>query len=544
MNCLAMNCLTRSRLLLAAVAAAALWAASCGGGGATITPPPPMGKYSTASLNGTYAFVTSGEAISSGAGSATPFSRTGSFTANGSGAITSGVYDVVNAGGVSTTSSAPITIMSGSSYTVNADGRGTLIFNINSNGVPSTVTFGIVLTSTKDGLIMDETASNSQASTGSGNFVLQSPAAFQAGISALTGAYVFDFSGLDASVAPESLVGQFTASGGAITSGIEDANDNFTLTNGSIGGNFSEDGVNFSTSGRGFAFIAQQTYAFYIVDSTRVRLISMNASGSGPMLTGDAVVQPTVPAAPSGSFAFLVAGSSANGGLTRLARFDISSGTVSKLLMDVNNAGSENEFGPSQLTNASINYDSNTGRGVVSFQSAAVNVYSFVFYLSSAGNGVIQEVSPNDNTNPTFAVADGTIAAQSGSPFTSSNITGPYAMNWSGLVTSGGSFANQDEEDLLAQQTVTSLNLSGTYDLFQFTGLTLGTGLGSTGSINFNGGDGSGGDGKSATMNVNLSNASPIHMVVYFVDPQLAFFANRDNNGAQRIVAGILKAQQ
>lgn len=528
-----------NRILTAAVAAASLWAAACGGGGTTITPPPPMGKYSLASLNGTYAFVTSGEAISSSASSATPFSRTGSFIANGSGGITGGVYDVVNAGGVSTISSAPIAIMSGSSYTVNADGRGTLTFNINSNGAPSTVTFGIVLTSTSGGLMMDETASATQASTGSGNFILQSTASFG---TAVSGAYVFDFSGLDASASPESLVGQFSSSAGVISTGIEDANDNFGLANGAISGSFSADPTFSATSGRGEATIAGQTYAFYIVDSTRVRFISINASGVGPMLTGDAVVQTTVPAAPSGSFAFLVAGSSANGGLTRVARFDVSGGTVSKLLMDVNNAASETEFGPSALTNASISYDTTTGRGVVSFQSSSTNLYSFVFYLSSASNGVIQEVSPNDTT-PAFAVADGTIAGQSGTSFSSSNITGPYAMNWSGLVTSGGSLGNTDEEDLLAQETVTSLSFSGTYDLFQFTGLSLGTGLGSTGSITFNG-DGTGGDGKNTTMNVNLSNASPIHMVVYFVNPQFAFFANSDNNGAQRVVAGILRAQQ
>jgi hypothetical protein len=531
------------RLLTAAVAAASLWAAACSSHGSIITPPPPTGNYTLASLNGTYAFVTSGEAITSGGTSATPFSRTGSFIANGSGGITGGVYDVVNAGG---TSSGPITIMSGSSYTVNADGRGTLTFNINSAGAPATVSFGIVLTSTKDGLMMDETASGNQASTGSGNFVLQTTSTFATGVS---GSYVFDFSGVDASVSPESFVGQFSASGGVITSGIEDANDNFTLTNGSISGSFAPDPANSATSGRGTATIAGQTYAFYIVDSTRIRFVSTNAGGVGPMLTGDAIAQATVPAAPSGSFVFLVAGASANGGLTRVARFDTCAPcagpgpTVTKLLMDVNNAGKETEFSPSQLSNTNINYDSTTGRGLVSFQSSTTNVYSFVFYLSTPSSGVIQEVSPND-TSPAFAVADGSILAQSGSPFTSTNITGPYAMNWSGLVTSGGTFANQDEEDLLAQETIKSLNLSGTYDLFQFTGLTLDTDRGSTGSINFNGGDGTGGDGKSATLNVNLSNASQIHMVVYFVNPQLAFFANKDNNGAQRIVAGILKAQQ
>ena len=208
--------------------------------------------------------------------------------------------------------------------------------------------------------------------------------------------------------------------------------------------------------------------------------------------------------------------------------------------MDVNDGGSETQFSPNSLTNASISYDSTTGRGQLSFQSSSVNVYSFVFYVTSASDGVIQEVS-GPNASTAVVVADGSLLAQSGSPFTSSNITGPYAMNWSGLVTANNF---QDEEDLLAQETIKSLNLSGTYDLFQFTGFSLGTDLGSSGSINFDGGDGTGGDGKSPTMNVNLSNASPIHMVVYFVNPQLAFFANRDNNGAQRIVAGILKAQQ
>jgi len=396
--------------------------------------------------------------------------------------------------------------------------------------------------------MMDETASTSQASTGSGNLVLQTPSAFS---TAISGAYVFDFSGLDGGNNPESLVGQFAASAGVITSGVEDANDNFSLTNGAISGNFASDPANSTTSGRGTATIAGQSYAFYVVDSTRIRFISTNSGGTGPMLTGDAVSQPAVPAAPSGSFVFLVAGSTANGGLTRVARFDTCAPcagpgpAVSKLLMDVNNAGKETEFSPSQLsTNPSISYDTTTGRGVLSFQSSTVNVYSFVFYLSSGTSGVIQEVSPNDATSPAFAVADGSILAQSGSPFTSSNITGPYAMNWSGLVTSGGQFANTDEEDLLAQETITSLNLSGTYDLFQFTGLSLGTDLGSKGTINFNGGDGTGRDGKSVSMTVNLSNAAPIQMVVYVVNPQLAFFINTDTSGAPRIVAGILKAQQ
>jgi hypothetical protein len=524
-----------NRLLTALVAAAAVWIAACSSGGNTIAPPPPSGKYGASSLKGTYAFVTSGEVITTGATSATPFSRTGSFTANGSGVIQGGVYDLVNAGG-SSTASGPIPI-TGGSYTVNADGRGTLTFNVTSNGGPATINFAIVLTSTSGGFIMDETASGNQASTGSGNFLLQNSAAFAAGVA---GSYVFDFSGLDGGVSPESLVGQFAASGGVISSGLEDSNDNMTLnSSASITGNFALDPAN-TAAGRGLATIEGQTYAFYIVDSTRVRFISVNASGSGPMLTGDAVAQSSgaPPPSPSGSFAFLVSGSSANGGLIRVARFTVSGSSLSNILMDVNNGGSENEFGSGSLTNSSISYDATTGRGMFSFQSSTTNVYSFVFYLSSSSGGVIQEVSPNDTT-PAFDVADGSLAAQSGSPFTSSNISGPYAMSWSGLVTSGGTFGSQDEEDFLGQANISNLSFSGTSDIFQFTGVTLNTNVGTSGQVAING------DGTSNnTMNVSLSQVTPIHMVVYIVNPQLAFFANRDNNGAMRIVAGVLEAQQ
>ena len=526
-----------NRLFAALVAAAALWIAACSSGGSTITPPPPSGKYSTSSLNGTYAFVTSGEAITSGAAAATPFSRTGSFTANGSGVIQGGVYDLVNAGGSSTASSAPIPIMGGS-YTVNADGRGTLTFSVTSNGAPATIAFGIVLTSTSGGFMMDQTASGNQASTGSGNFVLQNSSAFAAGVS---GSYVFDFTGLDGSTNPQSLVGRFAASGGVITSGLEDANDNGALTSSaSITGNFVADPAN-TAAGRGTATIEGQTYAFYIVDSTRVRFISINPSGAGPMLSGDAVAQSggTPPPSPSGSFVFLVSGSSANGGLTRVGRLAVSGSSLSNMIMDVNNGGTQNEFGSGSLSMGAIGYDATTGRGTLSFQSSITSVYSFVFYLSSPSSGVIQEVSGTPGTGIATVVADGSIAAQSGSPFTSSNISGPYAMSWSGLVTSGGSFGTQDEEDFLGQASISNLSLSGTSDIFQFTGVTLNLNIGTSGQIAING------DGTSNnTMNVTLSQVTPIHMVVYVVSPQLAFFANRDNNGAMRIVAGVLEAQQ
>jgi len=127
------------RILAGVVSGAALWAAACSGGGQTVPPPPPLGKYSNASLNGQYAFVTAGEVLAGT--TATSLARVGSFTADGQGHITGGVEDVNAEGQVSNA-----VAITGGSYTVKADGRGfmNLIF------AQSSIDFGIVLTSTND----------------------------------------------------------------------------------------------------------------------------------------------------------------------------------------------------------------------------------------------------------------------------------------------------------------------------------------------------------------------------------------------------------
>ncbi len=527
------------RFLLALTAAAALWSAACGGGGSNVTPPPPTGNFSAANLNGQYAFVTSGEVFTPGSISATPLSRTGSFTADGQGHITGGVEDVNAAGTVNNAIS-----ITGGSYTISADGRGTLSLSFGSN----TLQFGITLTSTStgDGLLIDETFTTNQASTGSGNFFKQNTASFAAPVPDIAGPYVFDFSGLDGNQTfpcpcPESFVGEFTASNGGISSGLFDDNDNGAFVNGTVTGTFAQDPLHSATlsgAGRGVALIAGQNFVFYIVDSTRVRFLSTN----GGMLSGDAVAQANVPASLSGGFVFVVAGSSGNGGLTRVGRFTVNGSTVTNVLVDTNNAGAFTQT--TGATNTSIALDSTTGRGTVTFLGNGLSTpFSFVFYLSSATQGVIQETTQSAQ-GVAAAVADGSIAAQSGSPFTSSNVTGTYAFNWSGLsIQNGGSFAVQDEEDLVGQASVSNLNLSGAADIFQFQSVVgPKANLGVGGSITIRG-DGTGGDGQRSTISVNLTGANPINFVVYFVNPQLAFFANTSTSST-RIVVGILKAQR
>ncbi len=322
------------RLLLALAVAGAFWSAACSGNG-IVNPPPPVGKYTKASLNGQYAFVTNGESFTGGL-SATPLARTGSFTADGLGNITTGVEDINAAGTVSTALQ-----ITGGSYTVNADGRGTLTLQLGQNSID----FGITLTSTSDGLMIDETSNSAQSSTGSGNFIKQTPGSFQ--VSGIAGPYVFDFSGLDGNQTlqcpcPESFIGEFTANNGAVSAGFFDDNDNGSFNGASFAGTIAQDplqAATLSSFGRGVALIAGQNYVFYIVDATRVRFISTN----GGMLSGDAVAQSnTAPANVSSiasSFVFIVAGSSINGGITRVGRFTANGATVTNVLEDTNDAG-------------------------------------------------------------------------------------------------------------------------------------------------------------------------------------------------------------
>jgi len=542
-----------NRLLTALVATAAVWASACGSSAPTVVPGPPIGKYSLASLKGTYAFMTSGEVFVNGNVSASPMQRVGSFVANGAGVITGGVEDVNTAG----TPSGAIAI-TGGGYNIDPDGRGTLTLQFAAN----TLTFGMVLTSTSDGLMMDETtisSVSSQASTGSGNFIKQDTTLCSTPNTSVVGTYVFDFFGLDSSMAPQSFVGEFTSNNtGATTAAFGDINDAVAgLSSGPFNASFGTGGfpAGPTACGRGLAQLTTtvtgtQTYAYYVVDASRVRFI--NAAG-GEMLSGDAVLQdntvPTSVNSINGGLAFVVAGSSANGGLTRLVRVTANSGTLTNVLMDTNNAAATYTMS-NGATSATISLDAtNPGRGIITFlaNGESTSVPSrFVFYLNSAAEGVIQETTQNINTGAVVAVADGTIAAQTGSPFSSSNIAGTYALNWSGLVTAQGSFANQDEEDVLGQVNIANLTLTGRSDAFQFTSLTLtpNINIGTAGTMALNGGDGTGGDGTRVDMDVTLSNQNAVHMVVYIANPQLAFFANRDNNGTPRIVAGVLKAQQ
>ena len=109
------------RFLLAVAAVAVVWVTGCSGGGSTTTPPPPPVGFTNASLKGTYVFSMTGTMFDPAIQAVDNFSRVGVFSADGGGSIlTGGLEDSYQSG-----EDNPFDI-TGGSYTVNADGRGTL----------------------------------------------------------------------------------------------------------------------------------------------------------------------------------------------------------------------------------------------------------------------------------------------------------------------------------------------------------------------------------------------------------------------------------
>ena len=348
---------------------------------------------------------------------------------------------------------------------------------------------------------------------------------------------------MDTAGNPESLLGEFTANGaGTIPTGFFDENDAELLTNGPMtqGSVFQDPAqpATFTSFGRGLAIINGQDFVFYIVNSNQMRFVSANNG----MLSGDAIVQsanvPTSTGGFNGSFVFILSGSSNTGGITKVGRFTANGASVSNVLADVDDTGEQHPS--STLSNGTVSFDpANPGRGTITFSDNSFP-FTFVFYLSSPTSGVVQDVTGSNGVG--IVIADGSLAAQSAGPFTSSNITGTYALNWSGLATNGSSGV-VDEEDLVAQTTITNLSLSGTADLYQFSASApaplLNLGVGGTIGIN---GDGTSDDGHRSGLTVNLTGASSITFVIYFVSPQQAFFAI--NSGNTHLDAGVLQLQQ
>jgi hypothetical protein len=513
----------------------ALGAAACGGGGGTtVTPPPPVGGFSNANLKGQYAFSMNGQNGATGAF----FARVGSFTADGNGNITGGLEDV-NVTGVNETLA-----FTPSTYSISADGRG-IINLINQTGQ---ISFSVTMISPTQGLL----AETDLTASASGTFLLQNSSNFSA--SGFNGDYVFDFLGLDPGGAPDSIVGQFQANGGGSLSGVLDENDNAVPSGAQpfTSGSYQMDSTNGPTTGRGAAtFVANgilYNYIFYIVNGSKVRF--MENSSTGALTVGDASIQSSVPttaATFNGGFVFSLSGNGTSGPITRIGRVTASgSGGLTQIFADNNDAGTVTQVPKGSLSATTYTIDGNfpgSGRGTLTYTDSSLGVYSYVFYLSSASGGVIQDVSINNGKGN---VGDGTIQLQTGSPFSASTMAGDYAANFSG-VSSNSSTQVTAEEDYVGHLNFASSgangNVSGALDFSEFSSnqgaffniVVTGNGL----TI---GGDGSTSTGTRNALQLKLASnpSSTLNFVPYIIDSQHMVVAGTDTN---RVISGVVTLQ-
>jgi hypothetical protein len=513
-----MSTWTRRLTLLISVALA-LFAAACGGGsgsdpGPEPGPTPPPAKFSNASFSGQYAFSMSGTELCAGAGSF--FGRAGTFMADGQGNITNGLEDVNLCIGVET-----LQFTSGT-YSIGSDGRGALSLT-NSSG---TTTYSIALSSTTQGFI----AQTDVDATASGSFQRQNTGAFTN--AAIAGGYVFDFKGVDVAgttVSPASIIGRFDANGGGgVVNGLFDSNIAGTLsgqqafaTDSFCRIDTNSDGITF---GRGTARIAGQDLAFYIVDASRVKFVGTSFPSA---FVGDAFAQQNIAfntASVGGSFAFLIAGSSSSGSIGSAGRFTADGGGgVANVVMDENNNGSITLL-PNGSVTGNYTVDSNgLGGGTLTWTDSKAGAFSFIFYLISPTEAVLQET---DST----IISDGTMSGQTTSPLSAAALAGDYVFGWSGVST--------DQEDFVGQLTFTSSgSFSGLSDFNEFTSGKQFFDVPISGSLLLNG------DGTQAnTFTVNLQTTPPdaFNFTVYIVNQNTLLLVGVDTN---RVIAGTLTRQ-
>jgi hypothetical protein len=376
--------------------------------------------YSPSSLQGQFAFSMAGSNASG------HFFRAGSFLADGAGNLNSVLEDINTASSVTTS---PISTTG--TYTVGADGRGTLQFN---DGLtPASFDFVLVNGAQLQIIGFDATG------TATGQANAQDISTFSA--SALNGAYVFDFTGTHSSNGI-SEIGEFTADGaGHITGGLIDVNDNGAVSQLQITGNTASVGqppTYPSTytppslpNGRGTLTLATSGvtlhFSFYVVSRGAAKFVGTDPEISIGALAGVSAQQaPNAtfnPASLNGNYAFLLAGSGSGGSYASAGIFSADGqGNISGGVLDENLNGT-----PSPNVGLSgVNYTvTSNGRGTLTL----IGGRTFVFYLGAAGNAFFQET---DTSHPNIA-SDGTFAQQQNASFALSQIAGTYAFKTTGL---------------------------------------------------------------------------------------------------------------
>jgi hypothetical protein len=294
----------RNAIVLLLSTSTLLFLASCGTGNGTITnpTPPPTGGFSASDLNGTYVFSVSGTDMTGA-----PYAIAGTLTANGSGGITGGAFDLADQSGTAFASDfvADASVNSGGSYNVGVDGRGKITITTSSitGGFPSLI-FDFVLSSSSQGQITEFDS----FATGSGTLDLQT-----ANVTP-TGAYAFSLSGASGT-SPWATVGNFTVTNNSTLTGFNDVNKSALLLSpdcsltGTLGLGPSATPSTTINSVIGGTTEFSGTFDAIAIDATHLKFIEMDGAAT---LAGDGYSQ-TSTTFPTATVAFALEGSNTSG---------------------------------------------------------------------------------------------------------------------------------------------------------------------------------------------------------------------------------------
>jgi putative Ig domain-containing protein len=406
---------------------------------------------------GQYAFLFQGFDTSG------PVALAGTFTADGTGGITTGgEEDLNNSAGVQTT----VAISSGS-YSVGSDNRGCLTITSATTPSPTTATFRFALGSlnatsiaTSGRMIEFDTT----GTLGSGVIRLQDPTAFFT--SAISGNYTFGASStLSLSLTTRSrfgVVGTFTSAGnGTITAGEEDFNENGVVDGGTPGPITFTGSYTVASDGRGTTTFNVTSPALTIHASSYIvsakELLFMNtdsqASGNAPF-TGTALLQPTgttfSTSSLSGNSVIAAAGLCPGCGPTSAPVVPI----VDVGVMNVTTAGSwtanfdDNRGGKLSIFNDAGTYTVDSmGRVLLTEPGAPFGV---TVYLVSPNRGFLLDTG--------LAVGTGTLEPQSAGPFDNASLKATFFLGSTNQV-------DQKVPDISAVETFDGVGtVSGTSD--------------------------------------------------------------------------------
>lgn len=435
--------------------------------------------FSNSSFSGPYAFSYTGSDGSF-------LSVAGSFTANGSGAISAGVEDVAS---LHSGKSAQVAFTG--TYTVNFDGSATVTLS-NGNVWQFALTANTPAHAgqpAQHALLVRFGSGASDTATGSGTINQQNSGSFS--VAAFFGNYAFTLSGVDLSNNLLELTGKFNATGAGISipAGFAVEDISYKGANTSLApdttlqGSFQMDPTFGPTNGRGVVTLTSTStilsstgatttfqYAFYIVDSTHLKVIETTDTAKF-LLAGDFHSAPSndgsftaANALPAGNYAFTFSDTASNGSHTGGGVFDSNGGgsgfgSVSGALLggvlDVNGGGTQIQ---DVFLSGSFNVDPNLGRMVLSL-TAGNNSFQFAAYTASNGSVALMEIDTNGHATGYAYIQSAATALQQGT----------YALNSSAL-----------EQDVLGQiATLNGVFVSGTLSTNNFfsTTTTLGAPL-------------------------------------------------------------------